>query len=410
MIENINLENYTIQVNGEWFYLRKDLEAVAEASGRQKTYLRRPTKIKVFKELKDRYNYVYNELRNFYWFDQYKQDVESTNENIENKSLEMEGNFNMNTQVLENLTKAIESISDTHKIEYAEEKITNFIHDFMKKEYGNIPQTLDVRVTDAKTERIEGLTHKIFPKILKLANMGKAIMISGPAGTGKNYLIEQVATALGGKFYYSSTITQEYKLIGFIDANGTYHDTELRRAMEYANEHPDIKVILMIDEIDASDPSALVVVNSLLANGYFDFPDKRVSVGKNFVVICAGNTVGLGADMVYTGRNVIDGATLDRFILVKMNYDTKLETALCPEDSLRNFIYDIRRSAEKNHVNAIVGMRCLKNAYEMFANDFDKQDVVSDAIIKGLGEDDINVLKNDLDSSNEWYKYFKYVA
>jgi hypothetical protein len=180
--------------------------------------------------------------------------------------------------------------------------------------------------------------------------------------------------------------------------------------MEYANEHPDVKVILMIDEIDASDPSALVVVNSLLANGYFDFPDKRVSVGNNFVVICAGNTVGLGADMVYTGRNVIDGATLDRFILVKMNYDTRLEEALCPEDSLRNFIYDIRRSAEKNHVNAIVGMRCLKNAYEMYANEFDKQDVVSDAIIKGLGEDDINVLKNDLDKSNEWYKYFKYVA
>ena len=409
MIENLDLEKHIVTVNGERFYLNNDLEAVAEATGRQKTYLRKPTKIKVYKELKDRFPEVYEDITKFYWFNDYKNDVEGVT--TQNESVKNEGNdFIMNTQVLENLTKAIESISDTHKIEYAEEKITNFIHDFMKKEYGNIPQTLDVRVTDAKTERIEGLTHKIFPKILKLANMGKAIMISGPAGTGKNYLIEQVATALGGKFYYSSTITQEYKLIGFIDANGTYHDTELRRAMEYANEHPDTKVILMIDEIDASDPSALVVVNSLLANGYFDFPDKRVSVGKNFVVICAGNTVGLGADMVYTGRNVIDGATLDRFILVKMNYDTKLETALCPEDSLRNFIYDIRRSAEKNHVNAIVGMRCLKNAYEMFANDFDKQDVVSDAIIKGLGEDDINVLKNDLDSSNEWYKYFKYIA
>lgn len=408
MIENLDLENYIVTVNGERFYLKNDLEAVAEATGRQKTYLRKPTKIKVYKELKDRYPEVFEEITKYYWFNDYKNDVEGVT--TQNESVDNGGNDFMNTQVLEKLTKAIESISDTHKIEYAEQKITDFIHDFMKKEYGNIPQTLDVRVTDAKTERIEGLTHKIFPKILKLANMGKAIMISGPAGTGKNYLIEQVAKALGGKFYYSSTITQEYKLIGFIDANGTYHDTELRRAMEYANEHPDTKVILMIDEIDASDPSALVVVNSLLANGYFDFPDKRVSVGKNFVVICAGNTVGLGADMVYTGRNVIDGATLDRFILVKMNYDTKLETALCPEDSLRNFIYDIRRSAEKNHVNAIVGMRCLKNAYEMFVNDFDKQDVVSDAIIKGLGEDDINVLKNDLDSSNEWYKYFKYIA
>jgi hypothetical protein len=410
MIENLDRENYIVTVNGERFYLKHDLEAVAEATGRQKTYLRKPTKIKVYKELKDRYPDIYEEISKYYWFDKESVEGVTTPQENKNESKEMEGSFNMNTQVLENLTKAIESISDTHKIEYAEEKITNFIHDFMKKEYGNIPQTLDIRVTDDKTIKVEGLTHKIFPKVLKLVNMGKAIMITGPAGTGKNFLIEQIATALGGKFFYSSTITQEYKLTGFIDASGNYHSTELRKAIDYANEHPETKVIMMIDEIDASIPDTLVVVNSLLANGYFDFPDQRVSVGKNFVVIAAGNTVGLGADMVYTGRNVIDGATLDRFILVKMDYDTKLEDALCPEQSLKDFIYDIRRSAKKNHINCIVGMRCLKNAYEMFINDFDKQDIVSDSIIKGLGEDDINVLKADLDSSNEWYKYFKYIA
>ena len=412
MIESFDRDNYIVTVNGERFYLKHDLEAVAEATGRQKTYLRKPTKIKVYKELKDRYPDIYEDITKYYWFESYKNDVEGVTTPQDNKieSIEKEGSFNMNIEVLENLTKAIESISDTHKIEYAEEKITNFIHEFMKKEYGNIPKTLDVRVTDDKTIKVEGLTHKIFPKVLKLVNMGKAIMLTGPAGTGKNYLIEQIATALGGKFFYSSTITQEYKLTGFIDASGNYHSTELRKAIDYANEHPDIKVIMMIDEIDASVPDTLVVANSLLANRYFDFPDQRVSVGDNFVIIAAGNTVGLGADMVYTGRNVIDGATLDRFILVKMDYDSELENALCPEESLKNFIYDIRKSAKKNHINCIVGMRCLKNAYEMFINDFSKQDIVSDAIIKGLGEDDINVLKADLDSSNEWYKYFKYVA
>ena len=412
MIENLDRENYIITVNGERFYLKHDLEAVAEATGRQKTYLRRPTKIKVYKELKDRYPDLYEDITKYYWFESYKNDVEGVTTPQENKieSIEKEGSFNMNTEVLQNLTKAIESISDTHKIEYAEEKITNFIHDFMKKEYGNIPKTLDIRVAEDKTVKVTGLTHKIFPKVLKLVNMGKAIMITGPAGSGKNFLIEQIANALEGKFFYSSTITQEYKLTGFIDASGNYHSTELRKAIDYANEHPDTKVIMMIDEIDASIPETLVVINSLLANGYFDFPDQRVSVGKNFVVIAAGNTVGLGADMVYTGRNVIDGATLDRFILVKMDYDTELEKALCPEESLKNFIYDIRKSAKKNHINCIVGMRCLKNAYEMFINDFDKQDIVSDSIIKGLGEDDINVLRADLDSSNEWYKYFKYIA
>ena len=56
MIENLDLETYIVTVNGERFYLKNDLEAVAEATGRQKTYLRKPTKIKVYKELKDTYD------------------------------------------------------------------------------------------------------------------------------------------------------------------------------------------------------------------------------------------------------------------------------------------------------------------------------------------------------------------
>lgn len=412
MIEFLDVETYALTTQGKQFDLRKDLESLDGANGRQKTYLRRPTKISIYKELKSRYPEIYEDITKYGWFDQYRSDIEGVTTHSEN-----EGEMNMNTEVLEklmkgfdNLSKSIDSISDEHKINFAKEDIKNFVNEFMKKEYPNLPKSLDVRVSENKINKIEGLTHKIFPTVCKLANMGKSIMLSGPAGTGKNYLIEQVARALDGEFFYSSTITQEYKLTGFIDASGNYHSTELRRAMEYANANPEKKAIMMIDEIDASIPDTLVVVNSLLANGYFDFPDQRVSVGKNFIVICAGNTVGLGADMVYTGRNVIDGATLDRFILVKMNYDEELEKALCPDDELKRFIYDIRHSAQKNHINCIVGMRCLKNAYEMLINEFDRQEIVSDAIIKGLGEDDINVLKNDLDSSNSWYKYFKYVA
>ena len=403
MIEN--LQNDIITCGGKKFNLLRDLESTGPASGRQKTYLRRPTKVAIYRELKNRYPDEYDKIRGMYWFQSYIREIEGIESIQEDKENGNGVDFNMNTQVLENLTKAIESISDTHKIEYAEERITNFIHDFMKKEYANIPKTYDVRVTDTEVNKIEGVTHKIFPKVCKLINMNKPVMLTGPAGTGKNFMVEQIAKALGKNFYYASTITQEYKLTGFIDAEGNYHSTELRRAME----DPD-GAIFMLDEIDASIPETLVVINSLLANGYFDFPDKRVTANEGFRVICAGNTVGLGADMVYTGRNVIDGATLDRFVLVKMDYDKDIEQNLCPDEELKNFIYDIRKSAAKNHINCIVGMRCLKYAYEMLANDFDKQDIVSDAIIKGLQEDDINVLRNDLDSSNSWYKYFKYVA
>ena len=399
LIDNI------VCVNGEEFYYSRDLEAVKAASGRQKTYLRRPTKIKVYKELMNRYPEEYNKIKDMYWFEQYRNEVEGTQTGVqENKNVEMEGMNFMNSEVLERLTNAIEGISDKNRIEFAEEKIEQFIKDFMNKNYANLPKTYDIRVTEDKTRRVEGVTHKIFPKVCKLINMKKPVMLTGPAGTGKNFMIEQIAEALDMNFYYASTITQEYKLTGFIDGSGNYHTTELRRAMEDPKGG-----LFFLDEIDASVPETLVVINSLLANGYFDFPDKRVVANENFRVVCAGNTVGLGADLVYTGRNVLDGATLDRFVLVKMDYDEDIERHLCPDTDLKNFIYDIRKSAARNHVNCIVGMRCLNYAYEMLINGFDKGEIVQDAIIKGLQEDDINVLKSDLDSSNEWYKYFKYV-
>lgn len=403
MIENI--EEFIVTVKGEQYDLRKDLEAVAPASGRQKTYLRRPTKIAVYKELKNRFPEEYNAVQQYYWFESYRHELEEDRPTQTNEVKNEGVNFGMNTEILEKLTNAIESISDTHKIEFAEQKIETFIKDFMNKNYANIPKTYDVRVTEDKVGRVEGVTHKIFPKVCKLINMKKPVMLTGPAGTGKNFMVEQIAKALDLHFYYSSTVTQEYKLTGFIDGGGNYHTTELRRAME--DEHG---ALYMIDEIDASAPEVLVVINSVLANGYFDFPDKRVVANENFRVICAGNTVGLGADMVYTGRNVIDGATLDRFVLVKMDYDKDIERHLCPDDSLKEFIYDVRKSAEKNHINCIVGMRCLNYAYEMLVNNFDKEDIVQSAIIKGLQEDDINVLKSDLNSNSEWYKYFKYIG
>lgn len=408
MIEFLDVESYALTYQSKQWDLRKDLESLEGANGRQKTYIRRPNKIAIYKELSRRYPEIYEDIQKYGWFEQYRSEVEGVTTHSEMN----EGEMNMNTEVLEklmkgfdNLSKSIDSISDEHRINFAKEDIKNYVNEFMKMEYPNLPKTLDIRVSDAKINKIEGVTHKIFPKVCKLINMNKPVMLSGPAGTGKNYMVEQIAKALDLNFYYTSTITQEYKLTGFIDANGSYHTTELRRAME-----DEKGALFMIDEIDASVPETLVVINSVLANGYFDFPDKRVTANPNFHVICAGNTVGLGADMVYTGRNVIDGATLDRFVLVKMDYDKNIEQALCPDEELKRFIYDIRKSAQKNHINCIVGMRCLKYAYEMLANDFDKQDIVSDAIIKGLGEDDVNVLKSSLDSSNSWYRYFKYIA
>jgi hypothetical protein len=49
-------------------------------------------------------------------------------------------------------------------------------------------------------------------------------------------------------------------------------------------------------------------------------------------VCAAANTYGTGADALYVGRNQLDAATLDRFYVVEMDYDRKLEAKLAPEE------------------------------------------------------------------------------
>lgn len=319
-----------------------------------------------------------------------------------------------NNEVLDNFIKSIdklgskvEKISDDYQARLEKkdfkEWMENYTKEFIKKTYGVLPQTIEIK-TENTTKQIQGLTNAIFDKTLKLVNMNVPVMLVGGAGCGKNFMCEQIADALDMNFYYSSTISQEYKLTGFIDAGGNYHATELRKAMEDEKGG-----LFMLDEIDASVPETLVIINSVLANGYFDFPDKRVQANPKFRVICAGNTCGNGADEVYTGRNVIDGATLDRFVLLKMDYDKRIEEALCPDNDLRNFIWEVRNVVQKEKINFVVGTRTLKYASMMLENGFDQQEIMKNAIIKGMCIDDYNMIKENMhnDNNNYWFRIFK---
>lgn len=66
------------------------------------------------------------------------------------------------------------------------------------------------------------------------------VYLAGPAGSGKNYTVEQIAKELEWNFYFSNSVQQEYKLTGFIDAGGKYHDTEFYKACKEASEGKDV--------------------------------------------------------------------------------------------------------------------------------------------------------------------------
>lgn len=83
-----------------------------------------------------------------------------------------------------------------------------------------------------------------------------------------------------------------------------------------------------MDEIDASDPQALLSINAALDNGICDFPCGMVEKHKDFHFIGAANTFGKGATMEYIGRNAQDEAGRSRWYYVTIDYDENMEEAI----------------------------------------------------------------------------------
>ena len=156
-------------------------------------------------------------------------------------------------------------------------------------------KTISINIQNGEHIKDLGKQHFQFEKLSKYVQTKNNIFLVGSAGSGKTTAARNIAKALNIKFYFTGAINSEYKLTGFIDAQGRIVNTEFRKAYEHGG-------LFLFDEIDASFPQAILAFNAALANDFMDFPDKKVPKHKNFYCIAAANTFGTGADRQYVGR------------------------------------------------------------------------------------------------------------
>lgn len=244
--------------------------------------------------------------------------------------------------------------------------------------------------TTKKQFSVKDIFHKDFEKVLKLVSTKKPVLLKGPAGSGKNVIIEQVAKALGLQFYYCNDVTDEYKIMGFVDANGRYVQTQFFKAFTNGG-------IIFIDEIDNSNPSALLAINASIGTGYnhyMAFPDGNFYQAHNdFHLIAAANTFGTGADMIYSGRQALDGATLNRFLPVVIDYDKDLERNIINHEEILDLYWQIRDIIQNNTIRHVISTRNIKNASDLLdVNCFDLGDIFDWTIIQGLDKNDLNII------------------
>ncbi len=286
--------------------------------------------------------------------------------------------FNNNYDIIkverEYETKGVKKTSTANQVGKISSKITNEL----EAQGIQIPETLP-QVENGEVH------HDRYEEIMTCLECGIPVYLAGPAGSGKNHTVEQIAKELGWNFYFSNSVQQEYKLTGFIDAGGCFHETEFYKACTDEND-----CVFFLDEMDASIPEVLVLLNAAIANGYFEFPNGRVDFN-HVHFVAAGNTVGSGADDMYVGRMVLDQATLDRFAIIEFDYCERIEMAITKNNSeLVKFIHQMRDEAESKGIRATFSYRCLTMITKLEKSGMDLTMAIKISIVKGLDKDTIN--------------------
>lgn len=236
-----------------------------------------------------------------------------------------------------------------------------------------------IKLKDIPEVKLSSTPHALLERVLKLytAQVSKRnVMLVGPAGSGKTTLGEQLAEVLRTTFAAISCSPgmSETKVLGRVTPRITGDEASIYEPTPIVEAYVGGGVILF-DELDNSDASILTAFNSMLANGYVMLPNgARAERHPNTLIIGTANTYGHGADRIYVGRNALDGATLDRFTgtTLDMDYDRNVESSLCPEQEIRDFVWAVRDKVRHAKLRRIVSTRFLMSVRSLYLSGIEK--------------------------------------
>jgi cobaltochelatase CobS len=235
----------------------------------------------------------------------------------------------------------------------------------------------------------DGHRHPVFADMLAAISVRENVYLVGPAGSGKTTMATQAADAFSLPFYSTGAVGMAYQLLGFMNAEGNYMETDLYRAYVGGG-------VFLFDEIDASSAQALLAFNAIAANDLAAFPCGTVKRHPDFVIIAAANTWGSGADAQYVGRAQLDAATLDRFAFISMDYDEKLELAISSNDEWTRYVQAFRRITRQLKIRAVVSPRASIKGGKLLSAGLSWNRVEEMLLIRGLSANEVEQVRAQL--------------
>ena len=238
-----------------------------------------------------------------------------------------------------------------------------------------------------ETKDVDGPVHPNFPLLLKMAQARDAdgyhvnMFLSGEASSGKTTACKQLAKALDRKWYFNGAISMPHEMLGFIDAAGNYHRTPFRDAYEHGG-------IYTFDEVDRSDPVALLAVNPHLANGVATFPDGQIKRHKDCLIICTANTWGNGANADYCGATKLDAAFMSRFpARLSWNIDKAFEMSIAGNEGWAQRVQAARAKAQSAGLKVMIDVRMTLAGAALIASGLSEQEAAEATYLANVTSD-----------------------
>ena len=300
----------------------------------------------------------------------------------------------MQKQAREAATKAADDsfvyakqISDQMLLMVGEE--VNKLSTKIKTEFSELP-TLAVKINDKPVKKLKSTAPKYLDRMIVNAKLGLNSLLVGPMGCGKTTAASMLAESLELDFGHLNLTAgaSETWLFGRQTPNGFIEGVFSK--MYKAGG------VFLADELDAADPNLLLSINTAIAGSsmYNPISGELIKRHNDFIFVGAANTFGKGGDHVYTGRNRLDAATLDRFTVIKVDYDPVIEKQVCPDKGLLKTFNEVRKMLAAVNSPEGISTRGIVAAYKQINQGLDKKEIlhsITDSWSKVL-RDKANVL------------------
>ena len=267
------------------------------------------------------------------------------------------------------------------------------------------PNVVALKVGDAPAGEAIKNAHKQFALLSRYIATGENVLITGPSGCGKSVAVEHYARATGKECLViscSGGLTEAAFGARLLPGeNGTFlpYDSAFLQAYMRGN------TVICLDEFDAADSNVVLVINGATSgNGFFcevrgvgakDSEEYRkriwVPKGEGTVMVACANTFGTGATMLYQGRNAMDAASLNRWLLVEMTYDEAIDRAYVTDQQSQNiveWVLSVRTAIASHAMKRVMSHRDTRKAIALAKQGFTLREVKK-ALVVGWSQDEL---------------------